>query len=182
MLAFARKSLVVVDEAFIDFVENESIKALVRQNPYLLVLRSLTKYYALPGLRLGYLHRRNAPNRAARRLSGAMVRQRPGSERGAGVSQGRAVHDPDRPLAGKGAGVYIETLDGARRISSYAVANQFFARQDRQAQWSTRCSSARFSWARKYSSAPAIPLPDSAARIFASRCDGEETTAGCSRH
>jgi threonine-phosphate decarboxylase len=54
-VAFARKSLIVVDEAFIDFVENESIKALVRQNPYLLVLRSLTKYYALPGLRLGYL-------------------------------------------------------------------------------------------------------------------------------
>ena len=53
--AFARKSLVVVDEAFIDFVESESIKTMVRQNPYLLVLRSLTKYYALPGLRLGYL-------------------------------------------------------------------------------------------------------------------------------
>jgi len=53
--ALARKSLVVVDEAFIDFVEGESIKALARQNPYLIVLRSLTKYYALPGLRLGYL-------------------------------------------------------------------------------------------------------------------------------
>jgi threonine-phosphate decarboxylase len=53
--AFARKSLIVVDEAFIDFVESESIKTMVRQNPYLLVLRSLTKYYALPGLRLGYL-------------------------------------------------------------------------------------------------------------------------------
>jgi len=54
-VAFARKSLVVVDEAFIDFVEGESVKALARQNPYLIVLRSLTKYYALPGLRLGYL-------------------------------------------------------------------------------------------------------------------------------
>jgi threonine-phosphate decarboxylase len=53
--AFARKSLVVVDEAFIDFVEVESGKILVRQNPYLIVLRSLTKYFALPGLRLGYL-------------------------------------------------------------------------------------------------------------------------------
>ncbi|MGH7875047.1 MAG: threonine-phosphate decarboxylase CobD [Candidatus Binatia bacterium] len=54
-VALTRKSLVVVDEAFIDFVEAESVKTLVRQNPYLIVLRSLTKYYALPGLRLGYL-------------------------------------------------------------------------------------------------------------------------------
>ena len=54
-VALARKKLVVVDEAFIDFVEEESVKALARQNPYLIVLRSLTKYYALPGLRLGYL-------------------------------------------------------------------------------------------------------------------------------
>ncbi len=54
-IASTRKSIVVVDEAFIDFVEKESVKTLVRQNPYLIVLRSLTKYYALPGLRLGYL-------------------------------------------------------------------------------------------------------------------------------
>ena len=54
-LALTRKSFIVVDEAFIDFVEKESVKTLVRQNPYLIVLRSLTKYYALPGLRLGYL-------------------------------------------------------------------------------------------------------------------------------
>lgn len=53
--AFARKCFVVVDEAFIDFIEGESVKALARRNPYLIVLRSLTKYYALPGLRLGYL-------------------------------------------------------------------------------------------------------------------------------
>ena len=54
-IALARKTMVVIDEAFVDFVETESIKALVRRNPYLIVLRSLTKYYALPGLRLGYL-------------------------------------------------------------------------------------------------------------------------------
>ena len=54
-LSAARKSLVVVDEAFIDFVEAESIKTVARENPYLIVLRSLTKYYALPGLRIGYL-------------------------------------------------------------------------------------------------------------------------------
>jgi threonine-phosphate decarboxylase len=54
-VASTRKSIVVLDEAFIDFVEKESVKTLARQNPYLIVLRSLTKYYALPGLRLGYL-------------------------------------------------------------------------------------------------------------------------------
>jgi threonine-phosphate decarboxylase len=54
-LAFLRKTFLVIDEAFIDFVERESVKRLVRENPYLIVLRSLTKYYSLPGLRLGYL-------------------------------------------------------------------------------------------------------------------------------
>lgn len=53
--ALTRKSPVVVDEAFVDFVEAESVKMLAQRNPYLIVLRSLTKYYALPGLRLGYL-------------------------------------------------------------------------------------------------------------------------------
>ena len=54
-LALIRKKFVVIDEAFIDFVEDQSVKMLVRHNPFLIVLRSLTKYYALPGLRLGYL-------------------------------------------------------------------------------------------------------------------------------
>lgn len=54
-VAIIKKSFVLVDEAFIDFVENESVKMLVQNNPFLIVLRSLTKYYALPGLRLGYL-------------------------------------------------------------------------------------------------------------------------------
>jgi threonine-phosphate decarboxylase len=53
--ALISRRLTVIDEAFIDFIESESVTALVRENPYLLVLRSLTKYYALPGLRLGYL-------------------------------------------------------------------------------------------------------------------------------
>jgi threonine-phosphate decarboxylase len=54
-IALLKRRLLVIDEAFIDFVEQESVKPLVRENPYLIILRSLTKYYALPGLRLGYL-------------------------------------------------------------------------------------------------------------------------------
>lgn len=44
----------VVDEAFVDFVEEESVKGLAARYPNLLVLRSMTKFYAMAGLRLGF--------------------------------------------------------------------------------------------------------------------------------
>ena len=66
-IALLEKRFVVIDEAFIDFVEAESIKQLIRHNPYVIILRSLTKYYALPGLRVGYLlaHSRRVAQLAA---------------------------------------------------------------------------------------------------------------------
>lgn len=74
--ALTRKSFVVVDEAFIDFVEAESVKTLVRENSYLVVLRSLTKYYGIPGLRVGYLLG------DARRVEQLAVHQEPWSVNG----------------------------------------------------------------------------------------------------
>lgn len=52
--AKALKCVLVVDEAFIDFCPGASIIDQVENNPYLIVLRSMTKFYALSGLRLGY--------------------------------------------------------------------------------------------------------------------------------
>lgn len=48
------KCYLVVDEAFIDFVPKESVIQDVQENPYLIVLRSMTKFYALTGLRIGF--------------------------------------------------------------------------------------------------------------------------------
>ncbi|MCL4476635.1 MAG: threonine-phosphate decarboxylase CobD [Nitrospirae bacterium] len=48
------KCCLVVDEAFIDFCPGESVVSAVAGNPYLIVLRSLTKFFALSGLRIGY--------------------------------------------------------------------------------------------------------------------------------
>ncbi len=52
--AHAAGAITVVDEAFIDFVEEASLKKELAQFPRLLLLRSLTKFFALPGLRVGY--------------------------------------------------------------------------------------------------------------------------------
>jgi len=49
-----RGCYLVVDEAFLDFCPGESVVSAVKENPSLIVLRSMTKFYALSGLRIGY--------------------------------------------------------------------------------------------------------------------------------
>jgi len=44
----------VLDEAFIDFCAEESAVPLLAQNSRFIILRSMTKFYGFPGIRLGY--------------------------------------------------------------------------------------------------------------------------------
>jgi threonine-phosphate decarboxylase len=65
-----RRCWCVFDEAFMDFAgEEHSAIRLVADNPHVIVLRSLTKMFAIPGLRLGYLV---AARDVARRLREAI--------------------------------------------------------------------------------------------------------------
>lgn len=59
----------VVDEAFIDFApKEEALSGLLARYSRLILLRSLTKFYAVPGLRLGYLLASKENRRRAARL------------------------------------------------------------------------------------------------------------------
>jgi histidinol-phosphate aminotransferase len=53
-LCTSTQAILVVDEAYIDFAETESLAALVNELPNLVVLRTLSKAWGLAGIRLGY--------------------------------------------------------------------------------------------------------------------------------
>jgi len=63
-------AVLAVDEAFADFCPELSVLAVAARRPELVVLRSLTKFYGIPGLRLGFLA---ADTARARAVSGLQV-------------------------------------------------------------------------------------------------------------
>jgi threonine-phosphate decarboxylase len=45
---------IILDETFIEYCEERSVLPWLVRHPRLLILRSFTKFYSLPGLRIGY--------------------------------------------------------------------------------------------------------------------------------
>ena len=49
------KAILIVDEAFVDFCSSCSVLKAVAKSQCLIVIRSFTKFFAMPGLRIGYV-------------------------------------------------------------------------------------------------------------------------------
>jgi threonine-phosphate decarboxylase len=56
IVTLARKLniMLAVDEAFIDYIPEHSLTRIAPEHEHLIVLRSLTKFYAIPAMRVGY--------------------------------------------------------------------------------------------------------------------------------
>jgi histidinol-phosphate aminotransferase len=59
----AAPGFVVVDEAYVEFGDEESARALIDEHPGVIILRTFSKAYGLAGLRLGFLAMRPALGR-----------------------------------------------------------------------------------------------------------------------
>ena len=53
--ASKKGTCVILDESYMDFSENNSVKSMVKKHDNLIILRSMSHFFAMPGLRIGYV-------------------------------------------------------------------------------------------------------------------------------
>lgn len=131
----SREGPVLVDESFIDFTALQSAVGWCELHPNLLVLRSLSKFYALPGLRVGALV-------GSPQLISRLRRRREPWTVGAlaDAAARAALADPEYPgrtrdfIAAERAWLLeqLASLDGLR--FAHSTANFLFAATDQPAQ------------------------------------------------
>jgi threonine-phosphate decarboxylase len=112
-----RKAWLILDETFVDYCEERSIVAEVTRYSKLVVLRSFTKFYALPALRIGYLAgdvrtvrqiRRRQPPWSVNMLAQVAALSSINDE--SYVRKSRAIMEVERPRLAKG----LASLPGVR--------------------------------------------------------------------
>jgi len=122
-------TILVVDEAYMDLVEDgnrHSLVPRVKESDHLIVLRSLTKGFAVPGLRLGYLA---ASSRTIRQLNGL---QPPWSVNAVAAHAGPKLLQDQQYLADSRAGLQPlrrslwNALGGIQGLIPYPSAANFF--------------------------------------------------------
>lgn len=123
----------VVDEAFADFAEG--YESLVRHDlPNLIVLRSMTKFYAIPGLRLGYAV---ASSEMAGRIRGALPPWSVGSlaqAAGIGVLEDRAYAEKTRKTVSRLRESLSRALSAFGGLTVFpSAANYLLVRLDKKA-------------------------------------------------
>ncbi len=121
----------VVDEAFADFVDN--YESLVHhQRPNLIVLRSMTKFYAIPGLRLGYVV---ASTSIAKRMKAALLPWSVGNLAqavGAAILEDQDYAERTRETVTRLRKQLSEELSGLGGLTVFpSVANYLLVRLDR---------------------------------------------------
>ncbi|POT58205.1 threonine-phosphate decarboxylase [Citrobacter amalonaticus] len=128
----------ILDEAFLDFIPAEpGFIPVLKDNPHIWVLRSLTKFYAIPGLRLGYLV--NSDEQAVARMR---AQQMPWSINTFAALAGELVLDDAayreatfRWLKEEG-GRFYQRLSELPGLKVYpGQANYLLLRSDRELQW-----------------------------------------------
>ena len=114
----AAGAYLLLDEAFVDFVEEASLKIHLSRFPRLLILRSFTKFFGIPGMRLGFLLGRAGIGGAPVRGPGALVGEHHGPGHGAGLPGRLRVHQPNPGPDPTRAGISLSAAGGATGVVS----------------------------------------------------------------